>query len=479
MPNPSFSARLRALPAVTTLVARRSPAEPGATAAANTWAEDAHFPDVQQLLAAGLAPDAVLLSPGDARQASAWLQSLRHDARLALTPILLSRSFGDAVDALSDGLASSADAAAQQSEPIVARALLLGGRETPEGDERLLAFLYLRPGRVLTPVADWRDERIYRYPLADALGRAGEDGFMMLDRLRRRGLLEPAGLIDRVHTCPTCSAGQLLFIETCPQCGSIDTAPQNFLHCYACGHVGTQDEYLRQDGLSCPKCSARLRHIGVDYDRALETFACHGCAGRFTEPKIKARCLQCRKLSATDELAERSYYGLRLSAAGELAARSGQVGDLFKLLDEFSQAHPEYFTRTLGWLLDLSRRHREVQFGLVCLRFANLRLLAARLSRQHVAQMFDALAQRLRALIRATDLFMREDEECCWLLLPQTPPQGLRTLLDRISALSEAGATGEGLRIELATASFSSADASPDSADAQMLMGTLRNRVNA
>jgi GGDEF domain-containing protein len=477
MPNSSLSARLRALTSVATLVARRTAADHGAAGAPYTWSDGPPFADVQQLIAAGLVPDAVLLTPNDAHQAVTWLQSLRGDPRLALAPILLSRSFGEGVDALSDGVASSSEAAAQLAAPIAARATSLGRRETVEGDERLLAFLYLRSGRVLTPCADWRDAQIYRYPLADALCRAGEDSFLMLERLRRRGLLEPTELIERVHVCPECSAGQLLFIETCPQCGSIDTVQQNFLHCYACGNVGTQEEYLRQDGLGCPKCSARLRHIGVDYDRALETLVCRSCRGRFTEPDVKARCLHCKKLSGTDELAERSYYGLRLSAGGELAARTGQVGDLFKLLDEFSQAYPEYFRRTLEWLLGLSRRHTEVQFGLACLRFANVHLLAARLPRQRVAQMFDALAQRLRALIRTTDLFMRDEDECCWLLLPQTSPQGVGTLLERIAALSEAATADEGLRIEIATASFSSADADESITDVRMLMGALRNRV--
>ncbi len=477
MPNTSISARLRALPSVATLVAERASVAHGAVAALGRLTEGPHFADVQQLIAAGFAPDAVLLAPSDARQAATWLESLRRDVRLGLAPILLNRSFGEAIDALSDGVASTSESAAQHAAAITARATSLDQRETAEGDERLLAFLYLRTGRVLTPVADWRDERIYRYPLADALGRPGEDGFLMLDRLRRRGLLETAGLIERVHTCPACSAGQLLFIETCPQCGSIDTVEQNFLHCYACGNVGTQEEYLTQGGLGCPKCSARLRHIGVDYDRALETLACRGCGGRFTEPNVKARCLQCNKLSSTDELAERSYYGLRLSAAGELAARTGQVGDLFKLMDEFSQAHPEYFTRTLEWLLGLTRRHSEVQLGLICLRFSNVHLLAARLPRHRLVQMFDALAQRLRALIRTTDLFMRDDDEYCWLLLPQTSPAGMGILLERIAALSEASLPDEGLRIEIATSSFSSVDADEGITNARMLMGSLRNRA--
>jgi hypothetical protein len=477
MTNPSTSARLRALPSVATLVAERGPVAHGAAPALGRFTEGAHFADVQQLIAAGFTPDAVLLAPSEARQAATWLESLRRDARLGLAPILLNRSFGEAIDALSDGVASSSENAAQRAAPIAVRAISLGRREPPEGDGRLLAFLYLRSGRVLTPVADWRDERIYRYPTADALGPPGEDGFLMLDRLRRRGLLDTTALIERVHTCPACSAGQLLFIETCTQCGSIDTVEQNFLHCYTCGNVAVQEQYLTQGGLSCPKCSARLRHIGVDYDRALETLACRGCGGRFTEPNVKARCLQCHRLSGTDELAERRYYGLRLSAAGELAARSGQVGDLFKLMDEFSQAHPEYFTRTLEWLLGLSHRHGEVHFGLICLRFSNVHLLAAQLPRHRVVQMFDTLAQRLRALIRTTDLFMRDDDEHCWLLLPQTSPAGVGTLVDRIAALSEASVPKEGLRIEIATSSFSSVDVDGGVADARMLMGNLRNRA--
>jgi GGDEF domain-containing protein len=476
MPNASASTRLRALPAVTTLVARFAPGDLGASAHL-TLSEGAHYEDVGQLIAAGAPSDAVLLYPGNAHQALTWLERLRRDARHALAPILLNRSFGAAVDALSDGVAPGLEAVRELVEPILARATSLKDRETGEGDERLLAFLYLRPGRVLTPLADWRAEAIYRYPVAEVLGRHEEDGYLMLERLRRRGLLETDGLIERLHLCPECSAGQLVFIETCPQCGGIDTAPQNYLHCYACGNVGTQDEYLEQEGLSCPKCFARLRHIGVDYDRALETHTCNGCRGRFTEATVKARCLPCGKLSGVDELAERSYFALRLSAAGELAARTGQVGDLFKLIDQFSQAHPEYFTRTLDWLLGLCSRHREVQFGLVCLKFANIRVLAGQLPRHRVAQMFDGVAQRLRALIRTTDLFMRDEDDNCWLLLPQTPPEGLATVLERIAALSAAAAPSEGQRIEIDTAAYSSAETSERFTDARMLMGTLRSRV--
>ena len=112
----------------------------------------------------------------------------------------------------------------------------------------------------------------------------------------------------------------------------------------------------------------------------------------------------------------------------------------------------------------------------VCLEYA-CKQKAAQLPRHHVVQMFDTLAQRLRALIRTTDLFMRDDDEHCWLLLPQTSPAGVGTLVDRIAALSEASVPKEGLRIEIATSSFSSVDVDGGLADARMLMGNLRNRT--
>src|SRR5258708_25480211 len=167
MSNVSASAGLRALPAVATLVPERGPSGHSAAGGAAAWAAGPHVGDVQQLIASGCEPAAVLLSPADAHQAAAWLEALRRDPRLALAPVLLPRSFGEGVDALSDGVAVGG-AAAELAAPIAARAAPLGRRETAEGDERLLAFLFLRPGPVLPPIADLRTRRTHRSPPAEA-----------------------------------------------------------------------------------------------------------------------------------------------------------------------------------------------------------------------------------------------------------------------------------------------------------------------
>lgn len=469
MPNPSTSVRLRTLPTIALVVA-----DGAALPLLAGMAGAAHFASPEQLIASEFPADAVVLSPRDDAEARSWLQTLRHNPRFGLRPLLLVVSGGAHADALCNGLASSAEDALRRADEMRVRWEALDRPEPVDGDDQLLTFLYLHPDYVLEPVADWQDERVHYYPLADLCSRDHEDGFALVSRLQQRGLLKPVRLVERLHVCPGCASAHLLFNELCPQCGSIDIAEQNFLHCYACGSVAPQEEYLGRDGMICPKCSARLRHIGVDYDRALETLTCKACSGRFTEPDMKARCARCRMQYPTDALIERRFYSLRLSGTGEAAARSGSVGDLFALIDEVSHSHPAYFAQTLNWLLALNRRHPEVHFSLLALKFSNLQALSAELSRGRVARMLDTLAQRLRELLRGSDLFMRDDDDLCWLLLPQTSAAGLAVLRHRIEALSAASTQNDGRRIEMAIATATSEDLDEAAGSAIVVMGRLR-----
>lgn len=454
MPSTSTSARVRTLPAIALVVGEGTPIP---TLAAQIGA--ARFSSPEKLIASSFPADAVVLSPRDAAEALGWLKTIRGNRRLGLLSVLLTESCGAHADALSDGLATGANDALVRAAEIRHRWEALDRKEPVDGDDQLLTFLYLRPDYVLEPIADWQDERVYFYPLADLYCREREEGYVFLSRLQQRGLIEPVRLLERLHLCPDCSGAHLLFNELCPQCGSIDISEQNFLHCYACGGVAPQEQYVAHDSLRCPKCSVRLRHIGVDYDRALETLTCKSCDCRFTEPDMRARCARCRKQYPTESLIERRFYSLRISSAGEAAARSGSVGDLFALIDKISHtAHPAYFVQTLHWQLALHSRHAEVHFSLLALKFLNLQKLTSELSRGRVAQMLDTLARQLRELVRVSDLFMRDDEDLCWLLLPQTSAAGLAVLRGRIEAYGAASVQDDGRRIEIAIATLTTED---------------------
>lgn len=436
------------------------------------------FSDLEALIRSGLRPDVVLLRPHAASEALDWLLRLRRDARLGLAASFCDRDYGEASAALADGVVQSVGQLADCAAQLASRGAALPKQEYPEGDERLLAFLYLRPGHRVSAVRDWRSERIWRYPLLESFAPPQADTLDWSLDLRRRRLLEPVELVDRVRLCPHCSGGHLSFVDLCPHCASLDIAEEIFLHCHACGNVARQDEYLCGDGLVCRKCTARLRHIGVDYDRALENWACASCEGRFTEADVRARCLHCGRLHATEALEQRRIQTLKISEAGMLAARTGTTGDLFALVDELNGAHPAYFERTLEWQLALAARHPELRFGLVCIRFANLQQLLADLPRTRVAQLLDGFAARLRQLVRTTDLVMRSDDRTCWLLLPQTPPEGVDILAARLERIPEATDGPPEERLRLAVARLASAELTGRQPGATVLMGEILARVS-
>jgi len=301
--------------------------------------------------------------------------------------------------------------------------------------------------------------------------------FEWLQTLSRRRLIEPVQLIDRIRACPSCHGAHLSYIDLCANCGHLDIAETIFLHCYTCGHVEPQDSFLDADGLGCPKCHARLRHIGVDYDRALETYSCNACSSRFADPQIKARCLHCDVRHTTNDLLEQAVHTYKLSAAGNLAARTGNVGDLFSLIDDANGAHPAYFERTLDWLLAVSTRHSEVQFGVLCIQLSNLRELIDSTSRGRAAQIMDQFARRLRELVRSTDILMRSDERHCWLLLPQTNPAGLAVLKGRIEVLPEAASAEDGMRLAVKVAAVASQDLGDRRVAAKVLMSELQGSL--
>lgn len=426
----------------------------------------------------GATVDGVMLYASEATQAFEWLRVLRRDARYALTPIFTTRRWNEVADALSDGVIADPAQLYERCGAIHDQIRALPARSIADAEERLLAFLYTRVDYVLQPVCDWSTAQVYSYPVLDVFAPTNTNGMEWSTNLRRRGLLESVSLVDRIRLCPSCAGAHLNFVDVCPQCSAIDIGETVFLHCHTCGHVAKQDEFISRNTLSCPKCLIALRHIGVDYDRALEAFACAKCEGRFTEPDVRAHCLHCHKSHSTDALPARRIESMRLSEAGYLAARTGRIGELFALIDEFNCVHPAYFEQTLDFLLNLSRRHKEIEFGLLCLKFSNIRELLAKLPRIEVTQMIDGFATRLRELVRTTDMVLRSDDEHCWLLLPQTPKAGVDVLVSRVQSIPEKAAISADHTLQLTIASSGARALAERQIDAKLLMAELHAKVS-
>jgi GGDEF domain-containing protein len=299
-------------------------------------------------------------------------------------------------------------------------------------DERVLYFLAQREGAELTPVCDRHSAALYRYPVVELLAREGEDAAAGVHALARRSLLEPARLLDRTRHCRSCGSAHLHYLDVCPHCRSIEIRKSPSLHCFTCGHVAPEADFRGDAGLSCPKCAARLRHIGVDYDRPMTQLACASCHHVFVESAVVARCLDCASTAEPGELDVREVSALRLSAHGRAALRAGQVQESLAALDSANYVVPAQFRQLVDWALAAQARHAELRFGLMMVEFQNSAEFVERHGAARAYLMLDEFARRLLALLRASDVSTRTAEERLWLFLPFSHAAGLAT---RVQAL--------------------------------------------
>ncbi|MDR1648450.1 MAG: diguanylate cyclase, partial [Zoogloeaceae bacterium] len=308
-------------------------------------------------------------------------------------------------------------------------------------DERLLYFLYARGAQAtLVPLRDRDSPRLYRYPVAELLAQKHEDIAQTVEELQRRGLLEAVTLLDRTRHCRQCGSAHIHFLDVCPHCGSIDIHQSLALHCFSCGHVAPETEFLARGAPVCPKCQTSLRHIGVDYDRPMAQYACRGCRQVFIESEVVARCLDCDETTRPSELDVREVCTLALTTRGKRAVRAGEIHETFAALNSERYVDPVFFRRMLDWMLETRTRHNEFRFTLMLLEFTNAEAMVSELGGMRLYMLLDEFAHRLLALLRTSDLTSRTHETRLWLLLPYTSAQGLaarmQSLLDELSTHS-------------------------------------------
>ncbi|MGQ0570654.1 MAG: diguanylate cyclase domain-containing protein [Armatimonadota bacterium] len=391
------------------------------------------YRDYDAFLTSGAAANGFVLNTTDPREAETTLTQIRSSAPHSLKPVYLVHDNGPRAATLADGCISSLQEASTHYERFAKRAAVFQESSPTDSEElRLLRYLYLRPELTLAPFKDWRHPQLYHYPIVDALLLSGQRRPGLIKNLRNRGLIESVQLLDRLRVCPHCDHAHTGFIDVCPNCHVIDIREETFLHCYTCGNVAPQAEYLHGGRLTCLKCQAVLRHIGVDYDRALDNFSCGICRHLFVEPEVRARCYACDWSGDSEQLITRRIESLRLADAGRIAVRSGQIGDLYSVLDDLNYVNPPYFRHMTDWCINLARRYTDTPFSLVGIKLNNVLDLIERIGGNRVMLMIDGLAERLKELIRTTDVATRTGDQYLWLLLPHTPAEGCKIVLQRI-----------------------------------------------
>ncbi len=436
------------------------------------------FSDVESLVEWSGPWEAVLLGCHDARLAEEAIRKIRSSPKGVLAPIVTLNDLGHRIRLLSDGTGPDIAAAVADLEAIVDRMRDIPGEVLDQGqDFRLLGYLYCRPDQLLTTDRQWHHEHVHSYPLAQVLADPGTTVERWLSNLVDRRYLDRAELLDRLRLCPKCSGRHHNFVDACPQNRSIDIVQKPFLHCFTCGHVAPEESFLASGALVCPNCAARLRHIGTDYDRPLENYACNECGHTFIEPIVIARCLSCGAENDPDALIPSHVYSFKLGERGLIAARTGSLEDIYALFDNLNYIRPQFFETLVDWLMALCRRYPQEFFSLLGIRLSNVLELTDRIGRYRTSELVDEFAVRLRDAIRKTDLTTRTSQRTLWILLPKTDRPGCGVLASRIRNIQEHTRQEEGVQIEIEIVTFSAPmDMAPDEPARLMLprlMGDL------
>lgn len=380
-------------------------------------------------------PCEMLLLTGSPEQNAAWAHQVRRHRDYALNLVYCNTDH-PLTQALTDGpLPAQPELALQQWRERLA---LFNRGRAPEGPQaQLLAYLWLRAPGSLKAVRMPQSPALYHYPLIDALGDDQLNGHALVQSLVQRNLLESSALVDRIRLCRSCGSGHLNYVDVCVECSSLDIVREPSLHCFTCGHVGAQAEYLKDGVLLCPNCLTRLRHIGTDYDRPLENYSCKACAAFFVDADIQARCLDCGQQHTPDELLVRPIHDHHLSEAGLLAARQGLERDFDQYFGGLSLVGVNAFKTLLDWQLELIARHGSPTFAVLGVRFKNLGKALDRLGPQRGHALLDTLIERIQVAIRDTDRCTRTSEDHLWLLLMCTDSVGLQRVTERLNQISE------------------------------------------
>jgi GGDEF domain-containing protein len=404
---------------------------------------------------------------------------LRLSAKLYAAPIYFSTSMGN-LDAFVDGVGINTGEILPQAAEILARmAIIPLERNAAINDLRLLTFLFCRgEGYSLQPLAITASPWLYEYPAPFLIGGfAGEtmaianclcqfaDGSVdnvklqssndWLASLSAQGLLDTAGLVDRIRLCPRCQTANLNYLDFCPYCGSIDFTQKKMIHCFTCGHVAPEENFRQGMMLVCPRCNVALRHIGTDYDRPVESFICNSCGQRFIEPEVKAQCLKCREKAATDELSVRQLYNYTLTAKGKRAVQTGSLNFELSLFDSNRNVLPQYFYQVTDWLLQMKTRYSDEDFSLLCIKIMGIEAGSSAAGITQFQKVTDQFAARIRELVRTTDITTSTGTNIFWVLLPRTNQAGGEILASRVKKLGQAVSLENNVEIVLQVKCFS------------------------
>lgn len=301
-------------------------------------------------------------------------------------------------------------------------------------ENKLLAYLWVNEKRSLKPSRVIDQGVSYQYPFLE-LWDDGQGKEYWLKSMVKAGQLVENKLIDRIRQCRTCHSSLLNYVDSCGDCASIDLKIEQAIHCFYCGHVADQKEFIRSGEMVCTNCLNTLRHIGSDYDRPIENLRCNSCNNLFIEASVKAQCFSCGHDNHIDDLIQKEYFSFSLGHNGIIKIKTGAEPQLL-VTNVGEPVSREHFSWMVNWLNKMAIRQKD-QHLFLAINFSNLHELKNSMSTIALNSQLEAFSEQLRSLMRTTDIFSQFNDEVIYFLLPNVKTSDVSTIENKLSRISD------------------------------------------
>jgi diguanylate cyclase (GGDEF)-like protein len=318
----------------------------------------------------------------------------------------------------------------------------------------------------------------YSYPdICNLLDCPPGDELELLESLAESGCLSRE-IFDKVDLCPYCLCNNLRLRRLCPYCRSSLIVKKEVIHHFRCGWVGIEDEAEQGTDLICPKCSKQVRHVGVDYERAAESYYCTTCKKIFAQPVEEFLSVPCGRQIPKDGTMIHPIHRYAITPVGAQAARK-QSFDGVPLLKGIIEGQCNLYTRAYieGRLSELINRYLRYRAGFSAALISIDQYPEWVKKKGHVtaSHLIKLLSSVLKGETRGVDLQGLFGDHAFVLLLPQTDARGAMVFagryMNRIKSLTDPHLDGP------PTVSISVAGCPEDGDDRETIISILEERL--
>ena len=271
---------------------------------------------------------------------------------------------------------------------------------------KLLAYMHSRELRELEPIPSVTSNTNYTFPfLALHFDFKEEHNIFDILEIAQQEALFLADFYDRIYLCSNCKSSHLSVREVCPKCNSSNSETFDIVHHFPCAYVGPITDFTNQldDHLNCPKCSKRLRHIGVDYDKPSVLHHCKNCLTSFQDYFVNARCMSCSHDNPVERLAPVEVYRYKLTKKGEYAAINGFVSTPKDIEEIIGTVKYDTFKTMCKYEIERIRQ-TEGNSNIVGINIVNSGTVFSKISSNAQKELLRDLVSSIRASLRSSDV---------------------------------------------------------------------------